>query len=362
MAKEKKKKQFRFRLPFRSDIGIDLGTTNTLIYVHPKGIVLNEPSVVSVNRKTGRVVAVGDKAKDMVGRTPAHIEAIQPLVEGVVSDFEIAEEMLTHLIRRAREHTNSFVPPRVLIGVPSGITNVEIRAVRDAARNAGARVIHIIEEPMAAAVGIGLPVLEASGSMVVDIGGGTTDIAIITLGGIVKSRNLRVAGDHLNQDIIRYFKEKHKLHIGEKTAEAIKVELGSVIDEKKPLTTKVRGRDLVTGLPKEIEVSDSDIKEAIVASIEKLIEAIKNVVETMPPEVASDIMRRGVYLTGGGALIRGLDGVLQGFMKVPFYVADDPLSTVARGTGVILDKLDDYKEVLIENEDELPVTKKQEQQ
>lgn len=360
MSNERKKNtRFGFRFPLRSDIGIDLGTTNTLIYVQPKGIVLNEPSVVAVNRKTGRVVAVGEKAKEMIGRTPSHIEAIQPLIEGVISDFEIAEEMLTHLIRRAREHTSGFVPPRILVGVPSGISNVEIRAVRDAARNAGARVVHIVEEPMAAAIGIGLPVLDASGSMVVDIGGGTTDIAIITLGGIVKSKNLRVAGDHLNQDIIHFFKEKHKLHIGEKTAESVKIELGSVVDEKKPLTTKVRGRDLVTGLPKEIEVTDSDIKEAIVTSVEKLIEAIKNVIETMPPEVAADIMKRGVYLTGGGALIKGLGGVLSSWMKVPFYVADDPLTAVVRGTGIILDNLEDYKDVLLQNEDEVPVTQQQ---
>lgn len=359
MTNEKKKRKFGFRFPLRSDIGIDLGTTNTLIYVQPKGIVLNESSAVAVNRKTGRVVAVGEKAKEMVGRTPAHIEAIQPLVEGVVSDFEIAEEMLAHLIRKAREHTNAYVPPRVLVGVPSGITNVEIRAVRDAAKNAGARTVHVAEEPMLAAIGIGLPVLDASASMVVDIGGGTTDIAIITLAGIVKSKNLRVAGDHLNQDIIHHFKEKHKLHIGEKTAEAVKIELGSVVDEKKPLTTKVRGRDLVTGLPKEIEVSDSDVKDAIVSSIEKLIEAVKTVIETMPPEVSSDIMKRGIYLTGGGALIRGLDGVLSSWMKVPFHVADDPLTAVARGAGIVLDSFEEYKDVLVQNEDELPSTKQE---
>ncbi|MDZ7726142.1 MAG: rod shape-determining protein [Candidatus Campbellbacteria bacterium] len=348
------KRSWGLRFSFRNDIGIDLGTANTLVYVHPKGIVIDEPSVVAVNKKTGRVVAVGKKAREMVGRTPAHIEAINPLVDGVISDFEIAEEMLAHLLRRAREHTSSFIPPRVLVGVPSGITNVEIRAVRDAAKNAGARSVNIIEEPMAAAIGIGLPVLEANGNMVVDIGGGTTDIAVISLGGIVQSKNLRVAGDHLNQDIIRFLKEKYKLQIGEKTAENIKIELGSVVDEKKPLSAKARGRDLVTGLPKEIEVTDSDVKEAILVSIEKLIEAVKNVVETMPPEVMSDIMKRGIYITGGGALLRGLDSVLESFIKVPFYLTDDPLTTVARGTGIVLNDFDRYKEILIQNDDEQP--------
>ncbi|MEX0910023.1 MAG: rod shape-determining protein [Candidatus Paceibacterota bacterium] len=338
----------------RNDIGIDLGTINTRIYVHPKGIVLNEPSVVAINKKTGRVVAVGEKAQEMLGRTPSHIEAVRPLVEGVISDYEIAEEMLLHFMRKAREHTSGFVPPRVLIGVPSGITNVERRAVRDAAKNAGARSVYIVEELMAAAIGIGLPVLESDGVMVVDIGGGTTDIAVITLGGVVKSKNFRTAGGHLNMDIIRHIKETYKVQIGEKTAENLKIELCSLIDEAKPIKTVARGRDLVTGLPKEIEVTDKDIKEAIVLSIEKLIETIKNVIESMPPEVMSDIMKRGVYLVGGGALIRGIDGVLSGFMKVPFYIADDPLTAVARGTGIILDDINKYKDVLILNDDEIP--------
>ena len=338
---------------FRNDIGIDLGTVNTLIYVHPKGIVLNEPSVVAINKKTGRVLAVGERAQEMLGRTPSHIEAVRPLVEGVISDYEIAEEMVAHLVRKAREHTSAFVPPRILIGVPSGITNVERRAVRDAAKNAGARSVYIIEKLMAAAIGIGLPVLESNGVMIIDIGGGTTDIAVITLGGIVKSKNLRVAGNHLNADIIRYIKETYKVQIGEKTAENLKVELCSLIDEEKPVTALARGRDLVTGLPKEIEVTDKDIKDAIVLSIEKLIETIKNVIETMPPEVMSDIMKRGVYLVGGGALIKGMDTVLSGFMKVPFYVADDPLTAVVRGTGIVLNDFEKYKDVLIQNDYEL---------
>ena len=245
------------------------------------------------------------------------------------------------------------MPPRVLIGVPSGITNVERRAVRDAAKNAGARSVYIIEKLMAAAIGIGLPVLESDGIMIIDIGGGTTDIAVITLGGIVKSRNLRIAGNHLNEDIIRHIKETHKVQIGEKTAENLKIELCSLVDEEKPITARARGRDLVTGLPKEIEVSDKDIKDAIVLSIEKLIETIKNVIETMPPEIMSDIMKRGVYLVGGGALIKGIDTVLSGFMKIPFYIADDPLTATVRGTGVVLNDLEKYKDVLIQSDDEL---------
>jgi rod shape-determining protein MreB and related proteins len=338
----------------RNDMGVDLGTTNTRIYVHPKGIVLNEPSVVAINKKTGRIVAVGERAQDMLGRTPAHIEAVRPLVEGVISDYEITEEMLAHFIRKAREYTSGFIPPRVLIGVPSGITNVERRAVRDAAKNAGARSVYIVEKLMAAAVGIGLSVLESDGVMVVDIGGGTTDIAVISLGGIVKSKNFRTAGNHLNVDIVRHIKEVYKVQVGEKTAENLKIELCSLVDETKPIKAFARGRDLVTGLPKEIEVTDKDIKEAIVLSVEKLIETIKNVIELMPPEVMSDIMKRGVYIVGGGALIRGIDSVLSSFMKVPFYLADDPLTAVARGTGIMLDDFNTYKGVLMQDDDEIP--------
>lgn len=343
-----------FGLFRKTDIGIDLGTTNTLVYVTGKGIILNEPSVVAFNKKTGQVVAVGTQAREMLGRTPAHIEAIHPLVEGVISDFEVAEQMLAYYLKRAREHSSFFFPPRVLIGVPSGITNVEIQAVRDATKNAGARGVFITEEPLAAALGIGLPVLEASATIVVDIGGGTTDIAVISLGGIVLSKNVRIAGDHFNQDIIRHLKEKKKLLIGERTAERIKKEVGSILDEKKPLETTVGGRDLVSGLPKEVTVTDKDVKDAMLTSLEKLIEAIKNTLETLPPEVSSDIYKRGVYLVGGGALIHGLDTVLTGWMKVPFYVADDPMTAVVRGTGIILENFEDYQKLLITPDEELP--------
>lgn len=358
MASKSKEKHRALGISFplfflRNDIGIDLGTVNTIVYVHPKGIVLNEPSVVAVNKKTGRVLAVGERARDMLGRTPSHIEAVRPLVEGVISDFEMAEEMLAHFLRKAREHTSAFVPPRVIVGVPSGITNVELRAVRDATKNAGARSIFLVENLIAAALGIGLPVLGTEALMIVDIGGGTTDIGVITLGGTIKSYNLRIAGQHLTGDIIRHIKETHQVLIGEKTAENLKFELCSLVDEKKPLKAKARGRDLVTGLPKEIEVTDHDIKEAIVTSIEKLVETIKNVIESLPPEVMSDIMKRGVYLAGGGASIRGIESVLSGFMKVPFYRADDPQTCVARGTGIILSEFEKYKDVLIKNEDEV---------
>lgn len=341
--------------PFRkTDIGIDLGTTNTLVYVTGKGIILNEPSVVAYNKKTGQVVAIGSQAREMLGRTPANIEAVHPLVEGVISDFEVAEQMIAYFLKQARKYSSFFIPPRVLIGVPSGITNVEIQAVRDATKNAGARGVFITEEPLAAALGIGLPVLEASATIVVDIGGGTTDIAVISLGGIVLSKNVRIAGDHFNQDIIRHLKEKKKLLIGERTAERIKKEVGSILDEKKPLEATVGGRDLISGLPKEVTVTDKDVKEAMVSSLEKLIEAVKNTLEALPPEVSSDIYKRGVYLVGGGALMHGLDTVLTGWMKVPFYVADDPMTAVVRGTGIILENFDDYQKLLVTPDEELP--------
>jgi rod shape-determining protein MreB len=349
-----------FGMPFslsfmRNDIGIDLGTVNTRIYVHPKGIVLDEPSVVAVNRKTGRVLAVGEGARNMLGRTPPHIDAICPLVEGVISDFEMAEEMLAHFLRKTRGHTSAFVPPRVLVGVPSGVTNVEMRAVRDATKNAGARSIFLVENLIAAALGVGLPVLDSEAVMIVDIGGGTTDIGVITLGGIIKSYNVRIAGQHLTNDIIRHIKETHQVLVGEKTAENLKFELCSLVDEKKPLKARARGRDLITGLPKEIEVTDHDVKSAVVASIEKLVDTIRNVIESLPPEVMSDIMKRGVFLVGGGARIRGMENVLAGFMKVPFHTADDPLTCVARGTGVIVGNFEKYKDILVKNEDEVQV-------
>ncbi len=337
-----------------NDIGIDLGTANTLVYVRGKGIVVNEPSVVAVNEKTGQVVAVGQTAKDMLGRTPVHIRAVRPLVDGVISDFEVTEEMLAYLMKRASAYMpKKMLGPRVVVGVPSGVTNVEVRAVRDATRNAGAREVYVIEQPMAGAIGIRLPIHEPVGSMVIDIGGGTTDIAIISLGGIVRSKNLKIAGDKLNNDIISYIRNEFKILIGETTAEQVKIAVGAVIPGE-PLETTIRGRDLITGLPREVIITDSDIREAMGQSIETLVEASKEILETTPPEILADVMRRGLHLVGGGALIKGLDVLLSETLKLPVTIADDPLTAIARGAGIVLEDLDRYRMVLLESEDDLP--------
>lgn len=347
----------QFKRFLSNDIGIDLGTANTLVYVRGKGIILNEPSVVAINQKTGQVVAVGTDAKNMLGRTPGHIVAVRPLVDGVISDFEVTEEMITYLLRKAEKDNKKLIGPRVVVGVPSGITNVEIRAVRDATKNAGASEVYIVEEPMAAAIGTRLPVLDPVGNMVIDIGGGTSDIAVISLGGLVRSKNLRVAGDKLNQDIISYIRSEFKILIGEKTAENIKINIGAIIAGSTPLEASIKGRDLISGLPREVIVTDSDIREAISQSIDTLIEATKEVLETTPPEVLSDVMQRGIYLVGGGALIKGLPELISEYTKVPVHIAQDPLTAVCRGTGIILEKLDMYRDVLIAKEDELPPKK-----
>ncbi len=336
-----------------NDIGIDLGTSNTLVYLKGHGIVISEPSVVAVNIKTNQILAVGAQAKEMLGRTPGHIKAIRPLVEGVISDFEITEEMLSYLINKADKISKKLARPRVLIGVPSGTTNVETRAVYDAARSAGAREVFLVEEPMAAAIGIRLPIREPVGSMIIDIGGGTTDIAVISLGGIVKSKNLKIAGDKLNNDIISYMRDEFKILIGERTAEMVKINIGSVMPGEY-LEIEVHGRDLLTGLPREVVVTDSDIREALASSIRNLVEGVKDMLETTPPEILSDIMHRGITLSGGGALIPGLDQLLQKVLKIPVYLVEDPLSAVALGTGVILDNLPLYKDILIGHQDELP--------
>ena len=338
-------------------IGIDLGTANTLVYFRGRGIVINEPSIVAVNEKTGRVVAVGSVAKQMLGRTPSHIKAIKPLVDGVISDFEVTEELLAYLIKKAEKDSKKLTGPRVVIGVPSGITNVETRAVRDAAKNAGAREVHIVEEPMAAALGIRLPVKDPVGNMIIDLGGGTADIAVISLNGIVNSKNLKIAGDKFNNDIISYIRDEFKILIGEKTAENIKISIGAIIPGDTPLEATVRGRDLVTGLPREVIITDSDIREAISQSVDVLVETIKEVLEHTPPEILSDIMNRGVFLVGGGALIKGMDEFLSEWLKIPVYVAADPLTAVARGAGVILENLQAYEEILIQNDNELPPKK-----
>ncbi|MFQ5540886.1 MAG: rod shape-determining protein [Candidatus Paceibacteria bacterium] len=336
---------------FSRSIGIDLGTANTLVYVRGKGVVISEPSVVAVNQKTGQVVAVGREAKAMLGRTPGHITAIQPLVEGVVSDFEVTEEMIAYLIQKAQGPKRPLLGPQVVIGVPSGITNVEVRAVRDAARNAGAREVLIVEEPMAAALGARLPVHEPMGTMIIDIGGGNTDIALISLGGIVRSKNVRIAGDTLNQDIAGYIRNEFKILIGEKTAEDVKVAVGSVLKQPVPLQTTIRGRDLVTGLPREIVVTDADVREAIAVSVAAIIEAVREVLETAPPEVISDVMKQGIYMTGGGALLRGLPELFAEELRVPIHIVDDPLTTVVRGTGMVLEDTGKYKAVLVDDEE-----------
>ncbi len=342
---------------FSHDIGVDLGTANTLVYLRGRGIVINEPSVVALNTKTGTVVAVGTQAKDMLGRTPLHIQAIRPLVDGVISDFEVTEEMITYLLNKAQKDTKKFLGPRVVVGVPSGITNVETRAVRDATKNAGAREVYIVEEPMAAAIGIRLPVMDPVGTMIIDIGGGTTDIAVISLGGVVVSKNLKIAGDKLNSDIMTYIRSEFKILIGEKTAEQIKISIGAVMPGDTHQEAVIKGRDLVTGLPREVVITDSDIREATSQSIETLLEASKEVLETTPPEIISDVMHRGVFLTGGGALIKGLNVLLEEYLKIPVHIAEDPLTAVARGTGIILEDIERYADILILNEDDLPAAR-----
>ena len=331
---------------FSNDIGIDLGTANTLVYLKGFGIIINEPSIVAVNQKTGQIVAVGREAKDMWGKTPSHISIIRPLSEGVVSDFEMAEEMLAYFIRKAEKMSNKFFRPRVIIGVPSGITNVEMRAVYDAGIDAGAREVHLVEESMAAAIGVKMPVLLPSAAFVVDIGGGTTDIALIALGGIVRSLNLRSAGDHFNVRVIEYLRDEFKLLVGEPTAEQVKITLGSAI-ETEYMEMEVRGRDLVTGLPKALIVTDGDVREALAPSIAMLVAGIREVLETAPPEMVSDVLQRGVILSGGGALLRGLGPLLQAELRLPVYIAEDPLTAVVRGTGIIFEDFDAYREVVV---------------
>ncbi len=338
-----------------NDIGIDLGTANTLVFLRGQGIIINEPSVVALNQKTGRIVAVGKEAKQMIGRTPAHIVAVRPLVDGVISDFEVTEEMLSYFIKKAEiAGGRKIIRSRLLIGVPSGITNVERRAVRDAGMNAGARDVLIIEEPMSAAIGIHLPVKDPVGNMIIDIGGGTTDIAVISLGGIVKAKNLKVAGDKFNEDIISYVRDEFKILLGEKTAEDVKIAIGSACEQDLSMEASIRGRDLVTGLPREVVITDKDIREALSGSLTILVNSVKEVLESTPPEIVSDIMHRGVVMVGGGSMIHGLQAVLEGEIGIPVYVAEDPLTAVVRGTGIVLEDMDKYKEVLIDNEDELP--------
>ncbi len=333
---------------FSQDIGIDLGTANTLVYVRGQGIIINEPSVVAINTNTNQVLAIGDEAKKMVGRTPASIVATRPLVDGVISDFEITEQMLRYFIDKVhKQKWNLLARPRVVVGIPSGVTEVERRAVEDAATNAGARHTFLIEEPMAAAIGSRLPIQDPAGSMIVDIGGGTTEVAVISLGGIVASRSIRIAGDELSEDIIKFARDEFNLSIGDRTAENIKIKVGSAYPLEASKTVPMRGRDLVTGLPKEIEVSSEQIRKALSRSVREIIEAVKLTIEETPPELVADILERGIVLAGGGALLKGLDMLLHQQTKMPVHIADDPLTAVARGTGLVLEDLDSLKDILV---------------
>ena len=327
------------------DMAVDLGTANTLVYVRGRGIILNEPSVVAVNVKDGRPLAVGAEAKRMIGRTPSHIQAIRPLKDGVIADFEICEKMLRYFIQRV--HQRRFAKPRMVICVPSGITGVEQRAVMEAAEYAGARKAYIIEEPMAAAIGAGLPVHEPTGNMVVDIGGGTTEVAVISLGGIVTSQSVRIGGDELDEAIISYIKKEYSLALGERTAEEIKIALGSAFPLEEELHAEIRGRDLVTGLPKTVVVSTEEIRKAIEEPVTAITDAVKVTLDKTPPELAADIMEQGIVLTGGGALLRGLDAHLQDETGMPMVVARDPLTCVAVGSGQCLEEFEALKQVLI---------------
>ncbi|MFA4996025.1 MAG: rod shape-determining protein [Patescibacteria group bacterium] len=336
---------------FSHDIGIDLGTANTLVYVRGRGIAIEEPSVVAINKRTKEILAIGQEAKRMVGRTPAHIVAVRPLVDGVISDFEITEQMLRYFFDRVHKEKFTLLPrPRVVIGIPHSVTEVERRAVEEGAINAGAREVFLIEEPIAAAIGARLPIQDASGSMIIDIGGGTTEVAVMSLGGVVASRSLRIAGDEMNEDIIQYAREKFNLVLGERTAEDIKIKIGSACEMKEKLETPMRGRNLVTGLPKEIIVNDEQIREAIKKSLNAIMESIRVTMEETPPELLADIMDKGIVLAGGGALLRGLDKKISEETETQVHIADDPLTAVVRGTGIVLEDLDLLSNVLLPKE------------
>ncbi len=327
----------KFLGKFSKDIAIDLGTTSTLVYTEEKGIIINEPSVVAVNMRTDEILAVGDEAKKMVGKTPAHIQAIKPLIDGVISDFEVTEKMLKYFIDKVHSESFTLVPrPRVIIGIPLDITEVEKKAVEDAAKSAGAREVFLIEESMAAAIGTRLPVTDATATMVVDIGGGTTEISVISLGGVVTWKTMRLAGNELDSNIIQYIKEEFNILIGEQVAEDIKLKIGSATSLKEPLEMQVRGRDLINGLPKAVMVTDTQIREAMSRAVEKIVEDIKLTLETTPPELVSDIYEHGIILTGGGALLRGLDKEIAQATKIPVRAAEDSLTCVVRGAGILL--------------------------
>ncbi len=331
---------------FSRDIGIDLGTANTLVHLKGKGIVVREPSVVAINKYTGEVLSVGDEAKSMIGRTPGNIMAIRPLKDGVIADFDTTQSMLKYFIRKACANNNIF-KPRVVICVPSGVTEVEKRAVEEAAYQAGSKEVYLIEEPMAASIGAKLPVEEPTGSMVVDIGGGTSEVAVISLGGIVTSKSLRIGGDELDDAIIHYVKKEYNLMIGERTAEELKLKIGLAYPKEEEDTMEIRGRDLLTGLPKHLELTSNEILSALKEPVHAIVDAIKVTLEKTPPELASDVMDRGIMLTGGGALLRGLDQLIIHETGMPVNIAEDPLDCVVLGTGKVLDEIQTLKKVLI---------------
>jgi len=331
---------------FSNDLGIDLGSANTLVYVKGAGIVINEPSVVAIQRDSGAVLAVGEEAKLMIGRTPGNIAAIRPMRDGVIADFDITENMLRYFIAKALK-SRHFIKPRVVVGIPSGVTEVEKRAVIDATLQAGAREAYLIEEPMAAAIGAGLEVYEPAGNMIVDIGGGTTEVAVVSLGGIVTSRSIRIGGNEMDEAISYYVKKEYNLMIGERTAEEIKIEIGSAVLDKDIENMSVRGRDLVTGLPKTISITAKEINGALEETVNSIIDAIKTTLEKTPPELAADIMDRGIVMTGGGSLLTGLDKKVNQETGMPVHIADEPMNCVVMGTGKVLEELDTLKRVLI---------------
>lgn len=334
---------------FGKDLGIDLGTANTLVHVRSKGVVIREPSVVAIESDSGKVLAVGDEAKQMIGRTPGSIIAIRPMKDGVIADFDVTQAMLKYFINRALGSRTPFIRPRVIISVPTGCTTVEERAVREAAISGGAKEAYLIEEPMAASIGAGLPVHEPTGNLIVDIGGGTTEVAVISLGGIVTSKSIRVAGDKMDEAIIQHLRKNYNLLIGERTAEDMKMSIGSALWEGSEEFYEVRGRDLLSGLPKTIRVSSLEIQKALKETVDQIVDGIKVCLEKTPPELASDIMDRGIVMAGGGSLLRGLDKLISLETNMPVYVCDDPLLAVARGTGIVLENIEVLKKVLINN-------------
>jgi rod shape-determining protein MreB len=336
---------------FSKDMGIDLGTATVLVLVQGQGIVIQEPSVVAIEKRTKKVLAIGAEAKEMIGRTPASIVAIRPLRDGVISDFDVTERMLHYFINKAHEHTRMPLPrPRVVVGIPSGVTEVEKRAVHDACRSAGAREAYLIEEPMAAAIGAGLPVAESVGSMIIDVGGGTTEVAVISLGGIVANRSIRIAGDEMDEEIIQYARQKYNLLIGERMAERVKIAIGSACPLPEEKTMTIYGRNLITGLPQAVEVSSVEIREALQGSINTIIATVKETIDETPPELVADLIERGIAMAGGASQLQGLAERLTQETKMHVHVADDPVTCVVRGAGAVLEQLDTLHKVLVSSQ------------